>query len=346
MRDAVIDYVQQWSTKTGVSTTQLVDHLGIGHSRYYNWRKRYGRVNEHNGWIPRDHWLQEWEKQAIRDFYLEHDQDGYRRVTYMMLDANIVAVSPSSVYRVLKRAGLLRPWNASPSKKGTGFHQPTKPHQHWHTDISYLNICGTFYYLCSVLDGFSRYIIHWEIRQTMAETDVETILQRARERFPGVTPRIISDNGPQYIANDFKEFIRVTGMSHVRTSPFYPQSNGKQERWYATLKRDCVRPGTPLTLDDARRLVEGFVGYYNNTRLHSAIGYIAPKDKLEGRAQAILAQREAKLEAARNARRPRRHQAHLTPAKPTHTVAALKQPQPNPNPEKRAASPTPQAASA
>ena len=136
----------------------------------------------------------------------------------------------------------------------------------------------------------------------MKEADVEIVLQRARERFPDAAPRIISDNGPQFIARDFKEFIRVSGMTHVRTSPFYPQSNGKQERWHATLKRDCIRPGTPLDLADARRIVGEFVAYYNDVRLHSAIGYVTPIDKLEGRAEAILAERDRKLQAARERR--------------------------------------------
>ncbi len=150
----------------------------------------------------------------------------------MMLDQDIVAVSPSSVYRVLKKADLLRRWSTKPSKKGTGFTQPLRPHDHWHIDISYINICGTFYYLFSILDGCSRYIVHWEIRESMAEADIEIIMQRAMEMFPGVAPRIISDNGPQFIAKDFKEFIRISGMKHVRTSPYYPQSNGKIERWH------------------------------------------------------------------------------------------------------------------
>ena len=306
VRDAVIDFVHSWSEKTQLPTGRLVGWLGVSRSKYYDWHTRYGRVNEHNAWIPRDFWLEAWEKEAIIDYCLSHRDDGYRRLTYMLMDEDIVAVSPSSVYRVLMAAGLLGRWNGSPSKKGTGFQQPTGPHEHWHTDISYINICGTFYYLCSVLDGFSRYMVHWEIRETMTEANVEIILQRAREAFPETHPRIISDNGPQFIARDFREFIRLSGMTHVRTSPFYPQSNGKQERWHATLKRECIRPGTPLSVEDARRIVADFVAYYNERRLHSAIGYITPKDKLAGRAEAILAEREVKLAAARQARKNRR----------------------------------------
>jgi putative transposase len=224
----------------------------------------------------------------------------------MMIDADVVCVSPSSVYRILSGYGLLRRWNGGPSKKGKGFVQPLKAHEHWHVDVCYINICGTFYYLCSVLDGASRYVVHWEIRTQMTEADVEIILQRAREKYPDANPRIITDNGPQFIAKDFKEFIRVCGMKHVRTSPNYPQSNGKLERWHKSLKAECIRPKTPLSLEDGRRLVSTYVNHYNNVRLHSAIGYVTPKDKLEGREQEIFAERDRKLTQAREERRKRR----------------------------------------
>ena len=228
----------------------------------------------------------------------------------MMLDRNIVAVSPASVWRILSKAGLLEKWNKKPSKKGTGFVQPLLPHEHWHIDISYINICGTFFYLCSLLDGCSRYIIHWEIREQMTETDVEIIIQKAKEKFPEARPRIISDNGPQFIAKDFKEFIRLSGMTHVRTSPYYPQSNGKLERFHKTIKGECIRPKTPLSLDDAKRLVTEYIEHYNTVRLHSAIGYIAPADKLNGKDKETFKERDQKLEAAREQRKIKRQQAY------------------------------------
>ncbi len=138
---------------------------------------------------------------------------------------------------------------------------------------------------------------------------LKRFLQRAREKHPGVTPRIITDNGPQFISGDFKQFIRVSGMSHVRTSPYYPQSNGKIERYHRTIKSECIRPGTPLSLEDARRIVSEFVDTYNTKRLHSAIGYITPSDMLAGRAKAIHAQRDRKLAEARNRRSEQRQAA-------------------------------------
>ena len=114
--------------------------------------------------------------------------------------------------------------------------------------------------------------------------------------------RTISDNGLKFMAKEFKEFIRVSGMTHVRTSPYYPQSNGKLERWCKTLKKECVRPGCPLSLQQARELVEKYVHHYNENRLHSAIGYVTPRDKLEGREKKIFQQRDKKQEEARESR--------------------------------------------
>src|SRR5437870_5435010 len=116
-----------------------------------------------------------------------------------------------------------------------------------------INISGTFYYLCSILDGCSRYIVNWDLRESMTEADIEIILERAKELHPEARPRIISDNGPQFIAKDFKEFIRISGMTHVRTSPYCPQSNGKIERWHKSLKRECIRPGTFAQIAEAQR---------------------------------------------------------------------------------------------
>ena len=309
VRDQIVDFVRRWSEKTGIGAGRFIEWLGIRASKFYDWRDRYGQVNEHNGWVPRDFWLEQWEKEAIIDFHLKNPLEGYRRLTFMMLDQDVVAVSPSSVWRVLGQAGLLSRWKGKASKKGTGFEQPLQAHGHWHIDISYINISGTFYYLCSVLDGYSRFIVHWDLRESMTETEIEIILERAKEQYPEARPRIISDNGPQFIAKDFKEFIRISGMTHVRTSPYYPQSNGKLERWHKSLKSECIRPGTPLSPEDARRLIQHYVDHYNQVRLHSAIGFVTPADMLAGRQVEIHAARDRKLEAARMHRQLRRQQA-------------------------------------
>jgi hypothetical protein len=306
VRDTVVDFLRALHERTELPWMRLCGWLGLGRQKLHDWRDRYGKVNEHNAWIPRDHWLLPEEEQVIVEFHDQHPLEGYRRLTFMMIDQNVVACSPSSVYRVLHRAGRLDRWNKKRSKKGTGFVQPLRPHEHWHIDIAHLNLCGTFYYMCSILDGASRTILHWEVRESMKEVDVECVLQRARELYPDARPRIISDNGPQFIAGDFKEFIRLCGMTHVRTSVNYPQANGKIERYHRTCKHDAIRPAAPQTLGEALRIVERFVEHYNRVRLHSALGYIAPLDFMAGRKKQILEQRDRRIEAARTLRAQRR----------------------------------------
>lgn len=296
---ALIEYGTQ---RLELPLTRLLGWLALAPGKYYEWRRRQGQPNRHNGIIPSRHWLQSWEREAIIAFARQHRQDGYRRLCYQMIDAEVVACAPSTVYRVLKAAGLLNAWEAKPTRKGQGFVQPTCAHAHWHIDISYLNLQGTFYYLCTILDGYSRWIVQWVLGEQMTEVEVAILLQAAREQHPEATPRVISDNGPQFIAKEFKAFIRRSEMSQVHTSPAYPQSNGKLERWHKSLKDECIRPQTPISLEDARQLIGAYVTTYNTERLHSALGYVTPEAKLLGREQHIFAERRRRLQQARQAR--------------------------------------------
>ncbi len=212
IRDSVVQHVSYLSLRSGIPVKKLLPYIGLCRVKYYKWIKRAGKPNSHNGKIPKTHWLTPEEVKAIeeyaREHYAESDyflKDGYRRITYKMLDLNIVAVHPSSVYRILKKAGLLNKWNTSKRNiKGTGFKQPDCPHKHWHVDIKYLNFRGTFLFLISVLDGYSRYVLHHEVRHTMNEYDVQLTIQKVKEKFPLAKPRIITDNGSQFISKEFK----------------------------------------------------------------------------------------------------------------------------------------------
>ena len=130
-----------------MNKNQIIKWIGIGRSKYFSW---YGKDNYHNGKIPRDYWLLEEEKETIIKYYLSHSQEGYRAITYRMIDEDVIAVSPATTYRVLKKARLFSRWNNRVSSKGRGFKQPLEPHEHWHTDVSYININGTFYYFIGV----------------------------------------------------------------------------------------------------------------------------------------------------------------------------------------------------
>jgi hypothetical protein len=135
-REQAIDFVRHWSQRAHLAAWRIILWLGLTPSKFHNWQSRQGRVNEHNGWIPRDFWLQGWEKRAILDFHERYPLESYRRLTFMMLGADLVAVRPASVWRVLHQAGRLCRWKARPSGKGKGFQQPLGAHEHWHVDVS------------------------------------------------------------------------------------------------------------------------------------------------------------------------------------------------------------------
>ncbi|GIW91311.1 MAG: hypothetical protein KatS3mg109_1743 [Pirellulaceae bacterium] len=153
--------------------------------------------------------------------------------------------------------------------------------------------------MCSVIDGYSRYTVAWELFPTMRSADAQIVVQKAREAFPDARPTIISDNGRQFVCREFHQFISLCQFHHITTSPYYPQSNGKIERSFGSLKRECLRPQTPLTVEDARRVIQNYVNEYNHTRLHAAIGYVAPADRLHGLDAIIHQKRDEKLQEAR-----------------------------------------------
>lgn len=291
---------------TGLSEKFFYTKLALRVGRFSEWKQRYGKVNEHNGSVPRDHWLEQWERDLIIDFYLENETDGYRRCCYMMIDRDLVYCSPATVYNVLKKADAMRVKRPYSSRKGDGFEQPLKPHEHWHTDISQFTAGDTVYFLISVIDGFSRFIVHSELRESMKTADAAIVIQKAKEKYPEATPRIISDNGSQYKAADFKQLLNFHNMSHVFTSPYYPQSNGKLERWHQSIKNEAIRLKSPLTKEDAEKVVNEYVNCYNNERLHSSIDYVTPKDKLNGLDGQIKKEREIKLENRRKQRKLKR----------------------------------------
>ncbi|RMH34929.1 MAG: IS3 family transposase [Gammaproteobacteria bacterium] len=294
----------------------MLSILEIRPSKYYNWQKRRHLETRHNGHIPKLHWLLDWEVDAIVAYRQAHMEEGYRRLTYMMLDEDIVAVSPSSVYRVLKRHNLLLTAWRHEKAKGSGFHQPSRPHHHWHLDISYINFKGTFVFLAALIDGYSRFIVHFEIKLSFEALDIEIMMERARAHYPNEEPVLITDNGPQFIAKEFGRYLQEVGITHRRTRFYYPQSNGKIERFFQTCKNEAVRRQSYLSVDDLIEQVGNYIHAYNTIRLHSSLGYITPNDMLLGRQAAIFEQRREKLKQAQENRKRQRTEQFIF-SKPT-----------------------------
>ncbi len=265
-----------------------------------------GIDNQHNGQQPKQHWLTPEEREAViryaqryigsHQYYLH---DGYRRIAYMGIDENAFACSPTSVYRILKKEGMLSQWkHKRSSRKGMGYIQPLEPHKEWHTDIKYINFRGTFLFFISIMDGYSRYIVHHELKKSMTERDVEIVLQKAIEKYPDKKPKLISDNGSQYVSKDFQSYLKEVGLQHIRTSVSYPQSNGKIERFHRSLEEECLRTTSMINMEDARKQIAGYVEHYNNHRLHSSLFYLRPIDFLNGNIDELLQARQAKLDQA------------------------------------------------
>lgn len=310
IRDSVIKHLSDLNKLTGIKVNLMLRVIAVSNVKYYRWVKRTGCPNRHNGKIPKGHWLTPEEVELIENYAREHYsvndfyiRDGYRRISYQMLDEDIVAASPSSVYRVLSRSDLLNKWNTSKQNlKGTGFRQPDYPHKHWHTDIKYLNYNGSFLFLITVIDGYSRYVLHHQVRHSMTTYDVQLVIQQTKDKYPLARPRLITDNGSQYCSKDFQSFIKEAELRHTKTSIAYPESNGKIERWHRTISEECLRIKHPQTFEEYQIYIEDYVNFYNTKRLHASISYLTPEDYLLGRKQEKLKVREQKLESAEKKR--------------------------------------------
>lgn len=284
--------------------------LGLPRSTFFDWARLDGggKAERPPATTPKSHHITPLERSAVIAFAREHREMGHKRLAYAMADAGVAAVRPTTVYGILKEAGLIGRWKQTEiTTHKTGFDQPSCPHEQWHTDIAYLNIMGSQYFLLSVLDGYSRAILHHEIRLKMETSDVELVIQRALDALPkgAPRPRIISDNGSQYVSGQFKTFLRNTGCAHSKARVRHPQSNGKIERWHKTIKSECVRRVALGSLDEARLILAKYVQEYNETRLHSALNYLTPADYLKGpeHIAARLAARDAAFKEADQRRR-------------------------------------------
>lgn len=327
-REEVIGFVDFWTARTGIPAKSLCCWLGIRASKLSVWRTRTGIPNAHAPFVPREDCLTDDEVKAIVDFYQGHPFDGYRRCTYMMMDADVAVASPSTVYSVLRRAGVMRPRRARRGCKGTGFRQPDCPHRHWHTDITHVKVNGIAANLCSILDGYSRFILAHRLSEDGKALDVELVFQMAVERFPEARGRMISDNGRQFVCREYRELLAQHGFIYSNTSPYYPQSNGKLEKFHDSLKNELLGGKELTSFEYAERVIDRLVDYYNNVRLHSAIGYVTPRDMMAGRAPEIQAERERKLKEAREQRRlaNRRRRITLTAHRETEDGSAGEQP--------------------
>jgi len=261
--------------------------------------QRPGIETKHNNNIPKNYYLTPEEEGAIIAYIIDNPLKGYRVLCYEMIDKNIAFVSCSSVYNVIKRHNLGKKWAQMAEEAKKGFDQPETVHEQWHIDFSYIKIQNSFYYFIGILDGYSRKMLNWKLCENMEGINAEILVAQTKEMYPeAVNPRLISDNGSQFISKDFEELLSLLEVGHTLTSPNHPQSNGKLERFHRTLKTEHVRRASYLEYQDACIRLAAWIAYYNSERLHSAIWYLTPNDVFYGRTAVRLAERKEKLHTA------------------------------------------------
>ena len=299
IRETAEREIMRLHAKTMISIKILLQYAGIPWRTWWEWQERRGVETKHNNNTPRNNYLTPGEIKAIIAYCIANPLKGYRMQCWEMVDQNIAFVSCSSVYNIIKRYNLGKKWAEAVEMAKRGFDQPKAVHEQWHIDFSYIKIQGSFYYFLGILDGFSRKMLNWRLCENMTGINAEFLVAQTKELYPEAkNPRLISDNGSQFISKDFEELLTLLEFGHTLTSANHPQSNGKLERFNRTLKTEHVRRSAYLNYQDACLRMAEWMAYYNSKRLHSAIWYLTPNDVFYDRTTKRLAERKEKLHAA------------------------------------------------
>lgn len=298
-----MEFIEHIQDLTSSETQSILNHLTINRSTYHNWHKRQSedRLTDIKPVGRKPLHLLDWEEEAIVDYYLTHQEQGYRRITFMMIDENIVYVSPSTVYRCLKRHGLLMRWSKYRSI-GNRPALPDAPNEKWHTDLMIIKIDGINYYYQGIIDAYSRYIIAWDIHAEGTALNTSMVLQTAYDNSPAdINPVVITDNGPEFIGKEFREVIREKKGKDIRIAAYHPQSNGIEERFHRTLREEGLNNYSNII--DAKIKIGEWIQFYNNKRLHSSIEYMPPSVWHYGDPVRLKEERIEKLKFAREDRK-------------------------------------------
>jgi putative transposase len=269
--------------------------LGIPKSSYYRWRQ--GQPDSRNQRRPWNRITVE-EEDRLLLVARESPELSSRQLSAWITDNEGFAVSESTVYRILRREGLVKRQETQ-LKAAKEYHtKTTRPHQMWATDASYFRVIGWgYYYLVTVMDDYSRFILAWKLQKDMSSNSLIEVIQDAVDA-TGMTEvpvedrtKLLSDNGAGYVSRAFRDYLCLVGIGHILAAPFHPQTNGKVERYQQSLKREVnqLPYELPSQLEQA---IADFVDYYNFHRYHKALGNVTPADVLYGRREQILQRRQ------------------------------------------------------
>lgn len=281
---------------------EILRYLGVEKSSYYRWLDEPGRLSVKPLKSPYE--ILPEEKETVLRYALKYPDLSHRILAWKMVDENIVYLSPSTVYRLLRAENLVCRRDKKHEKRyRTDEEKANLPDERWQTDISYIKIKGRTYYLMSFIDEYSRYIVYHELLTSMDKLSVSLAAQSALEKAgPEVRPTIQSDNGKAYLSRDFKMVLSRRGVGHNLIHPYCPEENGIVERFHRTIW-DAYEGSEPNNLFDGREVIDKIVKWYNEERLHSALNYLKPIDYYRGEPEKLLAERQRKLIEARQRRK-------------------------------------------
>jgi transposase InsO family protein len=274
---------------------KVLAELGISRSTYYRWRQGKNeskrRVRPWNRVTPN-------EERRILAIAREFPELSSRQLSAWITDHEGFAISESTVYRILRREGLVKRQEIQPEAAREYHTRTTRPHQMWATDASYFRVVGWgYYYLVTVMDDYSRFILGWKLQKDMSASSLIEVVQEAVDA-TGMTDvpvedrtRLLSDNGAGYVSRAFRDYLHLVGIGHILAAPYHPQTNGKVERYQQSLKREVNQ--LPYELPGhLEKAIAGFVDYYNYRRYHKALRNVTPADVLYGRRESILERRK------------------------------------------------------
>jgi len=291
------------TSSLGVKRT--LAELDINRSTFYGWYKRYAEGGYDALQVQRSHRRRFWNaippriKQRVVNTALEYVEKSPRELAWYLTDTQGYYISESSVYRILKAHNLVTSPNYTVLSAKDRFEHPTvRVNQLWQTDFTYLKVIHWgWYYLSTVMDDYSRYILSWRLCTTMSTEDVKATVDEAIAR-SGVDhayvrhrPRLLSDNGPCYVSGELKRYLADQGFRHTRGKPYHPMTQGKIERYHRSMKSILLLDHY-YSPDDLRAQIAAFVEHYNNQRYHESLDNVTPSDMYHGRAAQIIERRK------------------------------------------------------
>ena len=298
---AVMQIVEQTKRRSGWRVYRTLAALGVPRSVYYAWKGRES-LEDQMGKPCRVYEVLPEERAAICEFALQYPKIGYRKLTWMMVDAGTACVGESTVYRVLSDADLLSRWKRSTVSSGEYNFRPKAPNDQWHTDVMYVWVGSRFYFLVSFVDAFSRYIVHHKLMMSLDGKSVAIELQAALEAAKDTKPRVVHDHGSEFVNRDVAAVIKAHNLIDIKTKPRHPESNGIVERFNGTVRAESDNDYGDNYLQ-AEAAIAKLVHHYNDERLHATLGYMTPATWHRGQPDEVRDERARRIAAARAHRR-------------------------------------------